>query len=128
MYPVVIACIFLDFLFHRYEFRLTSKSMFKIVGKRCNTSLNIGTGMSEQILYRSRSECSGTAVFPNLPVLCGKLSYSQITENESAFFFNGNCCRDCIWQFFYAIMVRCISKAVSCSRKGLYCGEMGSQP
>ena len=30
--------------------------------------------------------------------------------------------------FFKAIMVRCISKAVSCSRKGLYCGEMGSQP
>ena len=26
------------------------------------------------------------------------------------------------------IMVRCISKSVSCSRKGLYCGEMGSQP
>ena len=31
-------------------------------------------------------------------------------------------------RFFKAIMVRCISKAVSCSRKGLYCGEMGSQP
>ena len=30
--------------------------------------------------------------------------------------------------FFKAIMVRRISKAVSCSRKGLYCGEMGSQP
>ena len=30
--------------------------------------------------------------------------------------------------FFKAIMVRCISKAVSYSRKGLYCGEMGSQP
>ena len=25
MYPVVIACIFLDFLLHRYEFSLTSK-------------------------------------------------------------------------------------------------------
>ena len=25
--------------------------MFQIVGKRCNTSLNIGTGRSEQILY-----------------------------------------------------------------------------
>ena len=30
--------------------------------------------------------------------------------------------------FFKAIMVRCISKAVSCSRNDLYCGEMGSQP
>ena len=29
---------------------------------------------------------------------------------------------------FKATMVRCNSKAVSCSRKGLYCGEMGSQP
>ena len=29
--------------------------------------------------------------------------------------------------FFKAIMVRCISKAVSFSRKGLYCGEMGRQ-
>ena len=31
-------------------------------------------------------------------------------------------------QFFKAIMVRCISKAVTCSRKGLYRGELGSQP
>ena len=30
--------------------------------------------------------------------------------------------------FFKGTMLRCISKAVSCSRKGLYCGEMGSQP
>ena len=30
--------------------------------------------------------------------------------------------------YFKAVMVRCISKAVSCSRIGLYCGEMGSQP
>ena len=30
--------------------------------------------------------------------------------------------------FFKAVMVRCISKAVSCSGKGLYCGETGSLP
>ena len=30
--------------------------------------------------------------------------------------------------FFKAVMVRCISKAVNCSRKGLYGGEMDSQP
>ena len=30
--------------------------------------------------------------------------------------------------FYKATMVRCISKAVSCNRKGLYCDEMGSQP
>ena len=40
---------YLDVLLHRYEFSLTSNLMFKIVGKRCNTSVSIGTGMSEQI-------------------------------------------------------------------------------
>ena len=35
---------------YRYGVSLTSKYMFKSLGKNCFRSLNIGTGMSEQIL------------------------------------------------------------------------------
>ena len=35
---------------HRYELTLTDKYMFKNLGKSCYRSLNIGTGMPEQIL------------------------------------------------------------------------------
>ena len=37
-------------LIYRYEVSLTSKYMFKSLGKGCYRSLNIGTGMPEQIL------------------------------------------------------------------------------
>ena len=45
------------------------------------------------------------------------LFFSMATAAEMAF-----------GSFFKAVMVRCISKAVSCSRKGFYWGEMDSQP
>ena len=35
---------------YRYEVSLTSKYMFKDLGNSCYRSLNIGTGMPEQIL------------------------------------------------------------------------------
>ena len=95
MYPVVSACIYLDVLFiHRYEFILTSKQMFKIVGKRFNTSLNIETGMSKQIQTVQGQQC-----FPFCQYFCDKLVYSQITESYICliYFFSGNCSRDGIW-------------------------------
>ena len=61
--------------------------MLKIVGKRCITSLNIGTGMSEQILQiqvRLFRDSSISHFASTFVANCGKLAYSQITENETA--------------------------------------------
>ena len=55
--------------YYRYEVSLTSKYMFKSLGKSCYRSLNIGTGMSEQVLktevrlYRDSSISHSTSMF-----------------------------------------------------------------
>ena len=49
---------------YRYEVSLTNKYMFKSLGKGCYRSLNIGTGMSEQIrLFRDSSISHSTSMF-----------------------------------------------------------------
>ena len=54
---------------YRYEVSLTSKYMFKSLGNSCYRSLNIGTGMSEQILktevrlFRDSSISHSTSMF-----------------------------------------------------------------
>ena len=58
--------------------------MFRIIDKNCNASLNIDTGMSKYC--RPRSDCSGTAVFPILPLFYGNLAGSQMSESQICLF------------------------------------------
>ena len=66
---------------YRYEVSLTSECMFKSLGRSCYKSLNIGTGMSEQVLktevrlFRDSSISFYQHVY-------GKSDDSQINESQ----------------------------------------------
>ena len=61
---------------YRYEFSPTSKNMFKSLGKTCYTSLNIETGMSEQIL-KTKVRLFRDSIL-NLPACLWQINDSQI--------------------------------------------------
>ena len=68
MFKILVKVVTIPHLY-RYEVSITSKHMFKSLGKSCYRSQNIGTGMSEQILetevrlFRDSSISHSTSMF-----------------------------------------------------------------
>ena len=56
--------------------------MFKSIGKSSYKSLNIGTGMSEQILKTKVRLFRDSSIFPFYQHVCGKSDDSQISESQ----------------------------------------------
>ena len=113
---------------YRYKVSLTSKYMFKSLGKSCYRSLNIGTGISEQILktkvrlFRVRSISHSTSMFVTNQMIIVKSVKSNLYNS----YFSK------LHRWLLSVLKsshgKVYQQAVSCSRKVLYWGEMGSQP
>ena len=115
---------------YKYEVSLTSKHIFKSLGKICYRSLSIGIGMSEQILKTEVRLFRGSSISHSIPVFNSKSDDSQISKSQICIihFFSMTLLHRSLLSVFKSNHGKVYQQAVSCSRKDVYWGDMGSQP
>ena len=104
--------------------------MFKSLGKSCYRSLDIGTGMSEQILKTEVRLFRDSSISHSISMFVANQMIVKSVKVKSVYFifFQRQLLNRWLLSVFKGSHGKVYQQAVSCSRKGLYLGEMGCQP
>ena len=99
---------------YMYEISLTSKYMFKSLGKSYYRDRNVRANTKDR-----GQTIQGQQYFPFYQHVCDKSDDSQTSESQICIihFLKGKCCTDGFCQYLKAIMVRCISKQSAVAEK-----------